>query len=80
MHESCTIYRLVYGYLQALTPSKKEEEPPLLGERTEHHYQHEVEHDAFTQHPAEGRQKEVLDDGGDCLAGGLKCELVNNCE
>ena len=43
-----------------LTPSKNEEEPPLLGEITKHQYQHEVGHDAFTQHPAEGRQEEVL--------------------
>ena len=59
-----------------LTPSKEEEEPPFLGESVKHQYQQEVEHDAFTHHPAEGGQKEVLDDGGDCLAGSLKCEFI----
>ena len=63
-------------YLYVLTPSKNEEEPPLLGETIEHQYQQEVGHDAFTQHPAEGSHEEVLRDGSDRLTGSLKCELV----
>jgi len=34
--------------LYVLTPSKNEEEPPLLGETIKHQYQQEVGHDAFT--------------------------------
>ena len=63
-------------YLYVLTPSKNGEEPPLLGEAIEHQHQQEVGHDAFTQHPAEGSQEEVLRDGSDRLTGSLKWELV----
>jgi len=59
-----------------LTPSKNEEEPPFLGETAKHHYQQEVGHDAFTQHPAVRSQEEVLQHGRDKLAGNLKYVLV----
>ena len=66
----------LYYICKPLTPSKNEEEPPLLGETIKHQYQQEVGHDAFTQHPAVGSQEEVLCDGSDRLTGSLKCELV----
>ena len=47
------------GLLQ-LTPSQDKEEPPLFGELAENSHQHEVEHDTLTQHPAEGSQKQVV--------------------
>ena len=59
-----------------LTPSKNEEEAPFLGETAKHHYQQEVGHDAFTQHPAVRSQEEILQHGRDKLAGNLKYVLV----
>ncbi len=51
----------VYG---GHTPAKQHEWPPLLGQSAEDHHQHEVKHDTLTQHPAEGRQEEVLKESG----------------
>ena len=47
------------GLLQ-LTPSQDKKEPPLFRELAENSHQHEVEHDTFAQHPAEGSQKQVV--------------------
>ena len=52
--------QLCYGYINCHTPANEEKWPPLFGERTEDHHQLEVEHDTLTQHPAEGRQEQVL--------------------
>ena len=47
-------------YIPVLTPSQDKKEPPLFGELTKNHHQHEVEHDTFTEHPAERSQKKVM--------------------
>ena len=54
-----------------LTPAKKEKEPPLVFECCEDLDQHEIEHDSLTQHPGEGCQEEVLDQGCHCFATNL---------
>ena len=63
-----TLWAILKCYL---TPTKKEKEPPLLFECWEDLYQHEVEHDSLTQHPREGCEEEVLDQGCHCLAANL---------
>ena len=52
--------REIINYNLALTPFQDKEEPPLFGELAKNHHQHEVEHDTFTQHPAERSQKKVV--------------------
>ena len=61
-----------------LTPSQEEEEPPLFWKGTKDNYQHQVEHNAFTQHPAESCQKEVHKDGRDSLTSSLR-EKMGKC-
>ena len=66
--EHCTN---LYLYNLSLTPSQDKEEPPLLGELAKNHHQHEVEHDTFTQHPAEGSKKEIVQQGRHKCTGNL---------
>ena len=47
----------------ALTPSQDKVEPPLFGELAKNNHQQEVEHDTLTKHPAEGSQKEIVQEG-----------------
>ena len=56
-----TVLRYVAFPVSELTVSKEKEEPPLAGDFTKDHNQHEVEHHSLTHHPAEGRQEQVLE-------------------
>ena len=42
------------------TISQQKKEPPLLRKAWKDHHQQEVEHDAFTQHPAEDTEEKVV--------------------
>ena len=46
--------------MSQLTPSQEEEEPPFLAECVEDQHQLEEEHDALTEHPAEGGSEEIV--------------------
>ncbi len=50
-------------YFHIRTPANQQKHPPFLGQSAEDHDQQEVEHDTLAQHPAEGRQEEVLEEG-----------------
>ena len=64
----------------SLTPANQQEEPPLLGQCAEDYHQHEEEHDALTQHPAEHGQEEVVQQGCHCRTQPLQnttCDITN---
>ena len=54
------------------TISQEKEEPPFSNEPTEDNHQHEVEHDAFTQHPGENSQEKVVQQSCYKYTGSLK--------
>ena len=59
-------------YCYHYTPSQKKKEPPFLGECTEYDHQHQVEHDALTQHPAKDTEEEVVEPSSHHSTGNLE--------
>ena len=58
--EAFTSWLLFFIDIIIPTISQEKEEPPFSNESTEDNHQHEVEHDAFTQHPGEDSQEKVV--------------------